>query len=63
MDMGSARCAGRRASRWHSPVFRADDPPESGDALAPGYRFDPKVRDHDSREIDDEPLVTALARS
>ena len=43
-------------------VFRAGDHLYSVDTLPPGTAFDPKVHGHDSRQVGDEPLVTALVR-
>jgi hypothetical protein len=45
-----------------SRVFRPGDHLYSTDTLPPGTRFDPSVHGHNSRQLGDEPLVTALIR-
>ncbi|HSW16495.1 MAG TPA: hypothetical protein VLJ86_04660 [Ramlibacter sp.] len=42
--------------------FRAGDHLFAVDTLAPGATFDPKVHGHNSRQVGDEAVVTALVR-
>lgn len=45
-----------------SRVFRAGDYFYSKDTVPAGVTFDPAVHGHNSRQVGDEPLVTALVR-
>jgi hypothetical protein len=45
-----------------SRVFRAGDHLYATDTVPPGADFDPRVHGHNSRQVGDEPLVTALVR-
>ena len=45
-----------------SRVFRPGDHLYSTDTVPAGVTFDPKVHGHNSRQVGDEPLVTALVR-
>ena len=44
-------------------VFKPGDHFYSADVLPPGATFDPAVHGHCSRQLGDEPLVTAFVRS
>jgi len=46
-----------------SRVFQPGDHFYSADTLPPGATFDPKVHGHWSRQVGDEPLVTAFVRA
>lgn len=45
-----------------SRVFGPGDHLYAIDILPPGVTFDPKLHGHDSRQVGDEPVVTALVR-
>jgi hypothetical protein len=45
-----------------SRVFRAGEHFYSADTLPEGIEFDPKIHGHWSRQVGDEPLVTAFVK-